>query len=403
MRIVLASLAVATVAVVAAADAAVRENGPIFLSEIYSVAADGTGRTNLSRNPAADGQPAVSPDGKRVAFVSQRDGYDAIYVMNADGSGQEQLVGRLPPFAQGYSIGSLEWSPTGRHLAFGTNQPQPGSFFRASYIYVVDVSSRRLRLLGGVGCGGGGATFSPDGRFVAYAVVYCRPAAAEVKVVRAADGRAELTVSGKLVGWAPRGNRLLFLRRTRNPRIEHVATVDRSGRKRWVLRGVSAGSAAWSPSGRLIAFVRRVGPRPGVYVVRPGGKRPRRLVTLANGESIAWSPNGAWLALSTTPAHHGELTAYLVRASGKGIRRIGRTRALPVWSRDSRRLAFVGPDGAARVVSLPDPSALRVTDPAVDAVVDVVWGTGDRLLFTAGGPGPRSTQLLAGVMLKIAR
>ncbi len=36
--------------------------------------------------------PAWSPDGKRIAFVSQRDGNNEIYVMSADGSGQENLT-----------------------------------------------------------------------------------------------------------------------------------------------------------------------------------------------------------------------------------------------------------------------------------------------------------------------
>jgi len=39
-----------------------------------------------------DGEPAWSPDGTKIAFVSQRDGNDQIYVMNADGSGQTRLT-----------------------------------------------------------------------------------------------------------------------------------------------------------------------------------------------------------------------------------------------------------------------------------------------------------------------
>jgi TolB protein len=68
-------------------------NGPIyfvgsrsenFYSEIYAVDADDSRRVDLTNNPASDEWPAVSPAGKRIAFVSHRDGYDAVYVMNAD-------------------------------------------------------------------------------------------------------------------------------------------------------------------------------------------------------------------------------------------------------------------------------------------------------------------------------
>ncbi len=54
--------------------------------------ADGTGQVNLTNNPASDGLPTWSPDGSRIAFVSDRDGNDEIYVMNADGTGPVNLI-----------------------------------------------------------------------------------------------------------------------------------------------------------------------------------------------------------------------------------------------------------------------------------------------------------------------
>jgi Tol biopolymer transport system component len=54
--------------------------------------ADGSGQINLTNNPADDGVPSWSPDGRRIAFVSNRDGNLEIYVMNADGSGVTRLT-----------------------------------------------------------------------------------------------------------------------------------------------------------------------------------------------------------------------------------------------------------------------------------------------------------------------
>src|SRR5947207_3213212 len=47
---------------------------------------------NLTRNKADDGFPAWSPDGKKIAFVSDRDGRPNIYVMDADGKSVKQLT-----------------------------------------------------------------------------------------------------------------------------------------------------------------------------------------------------------------------------------------------------------------------------------------------------------------------
>ena len=60
--------------------------------EIYVMNADGTGVTRLTDNPASDQQPAWSPDGSRIAFTSNRDGNFDIYVMNADGTGVTRLT-----------------------------------------------------------------------------------------------------------------------------------------------------------------------------------------------------------------------------------------------------------------------------------------------------------------------
>jgi Tol biopolymer transport system component len=78
---------------------ALKANGKIaFVSnrdgnnEIYVMDADGSNQTRLTNNSADDSSPAWSPDGARIVFVSNRDGNFLIYTMNANGSSQTRLT-----------------------------------------------------------------------------------------------------------------------------------------------------------------------------------------------------------------------------------------------------------------------------------------------------------------------
>ncbi|HEY8218428.1 MAG TPA: hypothetical protein VIH82_14920 [Acidimicrobiia bacterium] len=60
--------------------------------EIYVTDANGTNQHNLTNNPAPDFDPNWSPDGEQIAFTSLRDGNLEVYVMDADGSDQRRVT-----------------------------------------------------------------------------------------------------------------------------------------------------------------------------------------------------------------------------------------------------------------------------------------------------------------------
>ncbi len=78
--------------------------------------ADGSDPRRLTANPTMDYWPVWSPDGKRIAFTSNRDGNYEIYVMNADGTGQRNLTNH--PANDNFAT----WSPDSRKLAFVSNR-----------------------------------------------------------------------------------------------------------------------------------------------------------------------------------------------------------------------------------------------------------------------------------------
>ena len=81
--------------------------------EIYVMDADGGNRENLSNHPVDDKQPDWSPDGTKIAFISNRNlGVNQIYVMDADGTNQIRLTDG-PRRKQ-----DPDWSPDGQQIAF---------------------------------------------------------------------------------------------------------------------------------------------------------------------------------------------------------------------------------------------------------------------------------------------
>ncbi len=125
-------------------------------SDIYVMKADGTGLVNLTNNPASDEVPAWSPDGTKIAFRTDRDGALEIYVMNADGTGLNNLTSN-PAFD-----GTPAWSPDGTKIAFSTDRD--GNL----EIYVMNADGTGLNTLTSNPASDISLAWSPDGAKIAF-------------------------------------------------------------------------------------------------------------------------------------------------------------------------------------------------------------------------------------------
>ena len=126
--------------------------------EIYVVNTDGSGRRRLTSNTVGDSHPVWSPDGRRIAFESNWQ----VWVMNADGSEKRKLT------LKGAHNFNPVWSPDGQRIAFEAGGRQvdsykPGSAGFGVYVMNADGSGQQRLTRGG-----SQPSWSPHGRKIAY-------------------------------------------------------------------------------------------------------------------------------------------------------------------------------------------------------------------------------------------
>lgn len=216
---------------------------------------DGSGQTRLTDNGGGDFQPAFSPDGRTIAFVSTRDGQGEIYTMNADGSGQANRTNSPgEDFAPAFS-------PDGR-IAFWSNRD--GNLD----IYVMSGDGTGLARLTSDPGADVDPAFSPDGRKIAFV------RNSQIYVMNAdGSGQTRLTTSPLIYtaqpNFSPDGARIVF---AGNFQI-YVMGSDGSNPTRLTDSGFNA-APAFSPDGREIAFQTDRGGNLEINMIAPDGSHP---------------------------------------------------------------------------------------------------------------------------------
>src|SRR5262249_60122491 len=112
-------------------------------------------QSNLIHSTLLEQEPQYSPDGKRIAFVSNRSGSDEIWVCNNDGSSLTQLTS-----LGGLHNGAPRWSPDGKHITFDC-------YLRGlPDIYMVSADGGKPHRLTGEPSGNVVSSWSRDGKWV---------------------------------------------------------------------------------------------------------------------------------------------------------------------------------------------------------------------------------------------
>lgn len=231
-------------------------------------------RLNQLTEDPADVEPDFSADGRSLVFAREGD----IYTMRPDGSGQRQLT-------SGPEVDSApKIAPNGRYLVFERRAALPGA---TADLYTVQIGGGQPRPLATGGRDEREATFSPDGKVIAYTCATMNSAEAVhddiCAVTPSGSRRYHLTHTAALDEWAPRyfAGGIVFSRGNDSDTpaaYADVYTMKRNGSKlKAQVRGVgSAFVEDVSPDGHTLLFRRSQ----GLWIKHIGKGRARKLIEL---------------------------------------------------------------------------------------------------------------------------
>ena len=167
-------------------------------------------RTRVTFAPGIEGPAVWSPDGRELLFSSDADGSDDIYRKRADGSGEETKITN-----EDLQLFVSDWSPDGRYaitLRGGQSDPEAGWSAGADIGFVdLEAGDGVVRPFVSTRFQESEASFSPDGRWVAYQSNESGQVEIYVQPFPEGEGRWQVSdAGGGYARWSPNGRELFY-------------------------------------------------------------------------------------------------------------------------------------------------------------------------------------------------
>ena len=239
--------------------------------------------------PGAEAQPSLSPDGRSVAFVSNRDGHYDIYVGLITGGSLVRITNDANLKAR------PRWSPDGTKIAY--SRLNESGLWDIWEVPALGGTPRRLIL------NAMDPAWSPDGRALAYA----NNSTGSIWIADS-SGQNARPITQPEPPWAesepsfsPDGHRLAFVFRATGPAGELAVANLATGEARWLTHDdAQALSPAWSPDSRFVYFASGRGGAVNIWKIAASGGEPDQ-VTAGQGQDaeLDVSSDGKRIVFST--------------------------------------------------------------------------------------------------------
>lgn len=403
-------------------------------ADIYRVRPDGTGLERLTDDPALDDQAALSPNAAKVAFVSTRGDHKAnLWILDIKTRRLSNLTGR--PEIQGDSnkpdgFFRPSWSPDGKWIAFSSDRNTEwkghgnGSGWehvQELSVYIVRENGTGLRRLSQPGLCAGSPKWSPDGKRVVFYEIPVeqtwdarRPnlavsATSQIVSVTVATGeRTEHTAgaglklmpqfltsetigylakAGQNAGiaytggsaavkgqmrspsWSPDGSKVIYEKVNFTPRPQNQVLYSWDANYEYRYTDVFPN---FSKDGKLVLTDKAADS--SIAIMDPDGSNKQRVFPAA-GKAVAfapsWSPDGQWLAFGfggfLQDRKNNPAKIMIVRRDGTDAQTLTEglpNAGFPSWSPNGKRIVYRvwgGKDLGLRILNLEDRSVQVLT------------------------------------------
>jgi Tol biopolymer transport system component len=250
--------------------------------DVFKLGEEFENAVRLTSAVGDDFAPAWSPNKETIAFLSDRNGTSALWLMDAAGDSKRQVS------AAGVEVARFRWSPDSTRI--GIEIVNGG----VHTVEVLDTETDTSTSVTSAGEDVRVGDWSPDGEWLVYSVIAGDNGGIMRRNPTGVDEIVLVTGQATNPRWSRNGQWIAFNRVLEDGSVDLVVMNKDGDNETIVASGVSEGASHdWAPDSKHIVYVSEVSGNAEIYVVKPDGKNTEQLTSNRVADAApTWSANG---------------------------------------------------------------------------------------------------------------